>query len=101
MVQLPADCIQSDTNLSSYDVGFCGDNAECSGDRLEQMNCRDVENYCCQPNQTQEVVLSCTGYSIPVVKVLSCKCDQCVVPTIRIRGKVVSNDAPNTGIRFI
>ena len=95
LISLPIDCVQPDTKRAEFDVATCGQR-ECSNTpRLDQTSCTDSEQEfeCCQPVESRIIDLKCQGYMLPVTKVISCGCGQCMKARRKIVGRVVSVDS--------
>ena len=93
-IRLPSDCIQQNINRAKYDVGTCGQ-AECYSTKTDQTTCADsLEEFnCCQPAETEIVNVQCEGYTIPVSRVISCRCGLCSPQFPKIIGRVVEAES--------
>ena len=56
--------------------------------------CADPErdHYCCQPIETERVDIQCTGYTLPVQRVISCGCGECAPVPSYVSGTIVHSD---------
>ncbi|XP_072031342.1 cartilage intermediate layer protein 1-like [Amphiura filiformis] len=94
MISLPSDCVQPDTNRAEYNVGTCGQQECLNASKTDQTSCLDSEQefFCCQP-VSKIIDLTCNGYTLPVSKVISCGCGECIKQNRKIIGRVVAADS--------
>ena len=66
------------------------ENIRCQWRKTAQTLCANMENeiYCCQSVSKETVNSSCNNYTLPVLKILSCGCGQCLLQSKRITCRV-------------
>ncbi|KAM8960437.1 cartilage intermediate layer protein 2 [Pelodytes ibericus] len=91
LVKLPVDCFQTKTGSHQFNVGKCP-NTQCMGQASSNLVCKDKVDYCCGVKRTKFQNVRCPGYTLPIMVVVECGCQQCLQPKVLIRGRVTSYD---------
>lgn len=88
-MHLPFDCVQSDTNSASIEVGECRkDTCRQSGiDGSE--TCEDETQNCCTVSDFDMIIVQCAGYTLSVMRVTACGCGACDSRRIKIVGEIL------------
>ena len=90
-IQLPSDCVQSETGLAFFDIGRCPIFQECGGEKQNQTECVDSEHYCCGEINHDQVQVQCSGYEIKLERVKECGCKSCSPRSATLTGTVVDH----------
>ena len=82
LTQLPNDCVQQETNSTSYKIHECL-SVRCRNYASSKTeSCRDENNFCCSMKDFQIVEVNCSNYIIELVDVTSCECGACTATKI-------------------
>ncbi|XP_066283319.1 cartilage intermediate layer protein 1-like [Branchiostoma lanceolatum] len=87
LIDLPDDCVQSDTNTNKYDIGACS-RAKCAGNLGDDdKSCLDVRKFCCMPVVVSPRTVQCSNYTLDLIATTECGCGACVELTRKVRGR--------------
>ena len=89
-VSLPSDCIQANTNTTTYDVGFCLASKSCrSNDTDNTDTCYGESKSCCVPSRLEFKTMNCDNYNLEVIVVKECSCGGCDTGSVIVDGIAV------------
>ncbi|XP_060602697.1 cartilage intermediate layer protein 1-like [Ruditapes philippinarum] len=98
-LQLPDDCVQQNTNSTTYELHECSGVPCRNYTSTGKQNCRDEDNFCCAIKDFQIVTVDCSDYVLELVDAQSCECDVCKVSEMTVLG-TAKGQQDGTPVKF-
>ncbi|KAJ8306696.1 hypothetical protein KUTeg_015737 [Tegillarca granosa] len=88
-INLPSDCIQSDTNSTGYDIGNCKPKPCKKNMSDEGERCSVDKKFCCSPRRREKRIIQCRSYSFSLYVTTSCTCSECEDSEVILKGQAI------------